>query len=189
MSVGERRRCGGFESRPSSSRGPFEWSSDGRIWVVSTPSEEPLIRSDPCTAGVSAIARGFESRPSRSTRCGDHNVSPGQGLFLAPPSETTSSRSFKPSRRSAERKQNPASQLATVAGWALSTSPSQTSGPLPRHAPSVRTSSSVPRTEDLLTEVGHDASPRGPRARLTTSWSGGSCTSDSTRSLPLEPAW
>ena len=81
MSVGERRRWAGLESRPFSSRGPSTWSSQGRIWAVSTRSEEPSIRSDPCDARVSAISGGFESRPIRSTRCGNRNVSPGKDLF------------------------------------------------------------------------------------------------------------
>ena len=67
MSVGERRRWGGFEGRPFSSRGPSAWLSEGRIRVVSTPSDSPTIRSDRCAAGVSAMSRGFESRPIRST--------------------------------------------------------------------------------------------------------------------------
>ena len=98
MSVGERRCWEGFESRPVSTRGPSAWSSEGRIWAVSRPSGEPPIRSDPCTAKVSAISRGFESRPFRSTRCGNHNVSPGQSPYLVAGAEPTSSRSFKPSR-------------------------------------------------------------------------------------------
>ena len=75
MSAGERRRWAGFESRPSSSRGPAAWSSEGRIWAVSTFSEEPTIRFDPCAARVSASSRGFESRPLRST---DVSAAPSQ---------------------------------------------------------------------------------------------------------------
>ncbi len=97
MSAGERRRWGGFESRPFSSRGLSAWSSEGRILAVSTPLEWPTNRSDPCAAGVSAIWRGFESRPFRYTRCGNHNVSPGQRLFLAAAGKPTLSRSLKPS--------------------------------------------------------------------------------------------
>jgi hypothetical protein len=65
MSVGERRRWAGFESRPFSSRGFSAWSSERRNRAVSAPSEEPTIRSDPCAARVWRWT-GFESRPVSS---------------------------------------------------------------------------------------------------------------------------
>ena len=150
MSVGERRRWAGFECRPFSSRGFSAWSSERRNRAVSEPSEEPTIFSDPCAAGISARSRGFESRPLRSTRCGNHNVSPGQGDFC--PSSANRPHRARSNPRAADsrrRRHYRAPQRTAPAGYRAS-------------RPCCRT------TEGNSSSTPADSSPSGPE-RLVSS--------------------
>ncbi len=107
--VGERRRWGGFESRPFSSRGPSAWSSEGGIWAVLRPSPEPTIRSDPDAARVSAVSRGFKKLSlqvhnllSKRQRSGEERMvsgTPGEAAVCGRADHSTSGASDRRARR------------------------------------------------------------------------------------------
>ena len=93
------RRCTGFESRPLSSGTPSPDGPEARFGPSSGVSRVPLDARDPCPARVSTLSSGFESCPSRSTRCQKYNVCAGQGTDRVSDRSGTFVFYFKPVRR------------------------------------------------------------------------------------------
>ena len=73
ISVSESRRWTGFESRPFAPDGA-RLALGGPIWRGSGGCSCRGDVHDPCPVRVSTASGGFESRPQRSTCCGNNNI-------------------------------------------------------------------------------------------------------------------
>ena len=82
--------CPLWSGPPASGRFADRWGAFCGLRPAAGPARSP------CSEAVSSVSGGFESRPQRSTRCQNHNVSPVQRVLRVSDRSSTFGCYFKP---------------------------------------------------------------------------------------------